>query len=150
VRNSFVWLIGRLRVCWREWAKDQYTHWYNSRLDIASLGVKSNAKLYMRKLLPGTREWYKLLYIEMYGEQREPRWIFPNLRYFAKFYQADRYTVGKRCYINAFKRKIIQIALKYRQFCSFKVVHAGIIFYRHGGMTTQFLVCFPILYGSRI
>jgi hypothetical protein len=82
--------------------------------------------------------------IEMYGEQREPSWILPNLRYFAKFYQADRYTVGKRCYINAFKTKMIQIALKYRQFCSFKVVHAGIIFYRHSGMTTQFLVCFPI------
>jgi hypothetical protein len=65
----------------------------------------------------------------MYGEQREPRWIFPNLRYFAKFYQADRSTVGKRCYVNAFKTKIIQIALKYRQFCSFKVIHAGIIFY---------------------
>jgi hypothetical protein len=49
--------------------------------------------------------------------------------------------VGKICYVNAFKTKIIQIALKYRQFCSFKVVHAGIIFYRHSGMTTQFLVC---------
>jgi hypothetical protein len=67
------------------------------------------------------------------------------VRYFAKFYQADRSTVGKRCYANAFKMKIIQIALKYRQFCSFKVVHAGIIFYRHSGMTTQFLVCFSIM-----
>jgi hypothetical protein len=27
---------------------------------------------------------------------------------------------------------------------SFKVVHAGIIFYRNNGATTQFLVCFPI------
>jgi hypothetical protein len=36
-------------------------HWSNSRLDIASLGVKSEAKLYMRKSLPGTTEWYKLL-----------------------------------------------------------------------------------------
>jgi hypothetical protein len=80
----------------------------------------------------------------MYGEQREPKWIFQNLRYFAKFYQADRYTVCKICYINAPKTKIIQIALKYRQFCSFKVVHAGIIFYRHNDVTTQFLVCFPI------
>jgi hypothetical protein len=61
-----------------------------------------------------------------------------------KFYQAGRSTVGKRCYVNAFKTKIIQIALKYRQFRSFKVVHAGIIFYRHSGMTAQFLVCFPI------
>jgi hypothetical protein len=50
----------------------------------------------------------------------------------------------KDVYVNAFKMKIIQIALKYRQFCSFKVIHAGIIFYRHSGMTTQFLVCFPI------
>ena len=56
----------------------------------------------------------------------------------------SRTTVGKRCYVNAFKTKTIQIALKYRQFCSFKVVHAGIIFYRHSGMTAQFLVCFPI------
>ena len=53
-------------------------------------------------------------------------------------------TVGNICYVNAFKTKTIQIALKYRQFCWFKVVHAGIIFYRHSGMTTQFLVCFPI------
>ena len=29
---------------------------YSSRLDIASLGVKSEAKLYMRKSLPGTTE----------------------------------------------------------------------------------------------
>jgi hypothetical protein len=36
-------------------------HWSNSRLDIASLGVKSEAKLYMRKSLPGTTEWNKLL-----------------------------------------------------------------------------------------
>jgi hypothetical protein len=41
------------RACWY--------HWSNSRLDIASLGVKSEAKLYMRKSLPGTTEWYKLL-----------------------------------------------------------------------------------------
>jgi hypothetical protein len=39
----------------------QWNHWSNSRLDIASLGVKSEAKLYMRKSLPGTTEWYKLL-----------------------------------------------------------------------------------------
>jgi hypothetical protein len=54
--------------------------------------------------------------------------------------------VGKRrYYADAFKTKIIQSALKYRQFCSFKVVHAGIILYRHSGMATQFLVCFPIM-----
>ena len=77
--------------------------------------------------------------IKMYGEQREPRRILPNLRYFAKFYRGDRSTKDKRCYVKAFKTKIIQIAVKYRHFCSFKVVHAGIIFYRHSGMTTQFL-----------
>jgi hypothetical protein len=56
---------------------------------------------------------------------------------------ADRSTVGKRCYVYAFY-KTKMIALKYRHFFSFKVVHSGIIFYRHSGMTTQFLICFPI------